>query len=180
MHRGCGVADFNGDGRLDVVVLSLGSPAELWLNESAPERHWLIVRLIGTKSNRDGIGARIAVGTQVRTMTTSVGYASSSHAGAHFGLGDQSGEALARLKAVATNPVLPLVDAGEAKRLSTLCADLHEEDSLAREGYRLAMRGLLALIAIEVVRLAVSRARSGAVTLSRYDARVDELRRLVD
>ena len=42
------------------------------------------------------------------------------------------------------------------------------------------MRGLLALIAIEVVRLAVSRARSGAVTLSRTDARVDQLRRLVD
>ncbi|MFY9687878.1 MAG: helix-turn-helix domain-containing protein [Pseudolabrys sp.] len=95
-------------------------------------------------------------------------------------LGDQSGEALARLKAVATDPILPLADATEAKRLSALCADLHEEDSLAREGHRLAMRGLLALIAIEVVRLAVSRARSGAVTLSRYDARVDELRRLVD
>jgi AraC family transcriptional activator of pobA len=95
-------------------------------------------------------------------------------------LGDQSGEALARLKTVATNPILPLADSGEAKRLSALCADLHEEDSLAREGHRLAMRGLLALIAIEVVRLAVSRARSGAVTLSRSDARVDELRRLVD
>ena len=80
-------------------------------------------------------------------------------------LGDQSGEALARLKAVAVEPILPLADAAEAKRLSTLCADLHEEDSLAREGHRLAMRGLLALIAIEVVRLAASRARSGAVTL---------------
>jgi hypothetical protein len=91
VHRGCGVADFNGDGRLDIVVLTLGSPAELWLNESAPERHWLIVRLIGTSSNRDGIGARIAVGNQVRTMTTAMGYASSSHAGAHFGLGDQAG-----------------------------------------------------------------------------------------
>ena len=95
-------------------------------------------------------------------------------------LGDQSGEALARLKAVAVDPILPLADVAEAKRLSALCADLHEEASLAREGYRLAMRGLLTLIAIEVVRLAVSRARSGAVTLSRYDARVDELRRLVD
>src|SRR6476469_653540 len=50
---------------------------------------------------------------------------------------------------------------GEAKRLSARCADLHEESAVAREGYRLAMRGLLALIAIEVVRLAVSRARSG-------------------
>ena len=95
-------------------------------------------------------------------------------------LGDQSGEALARLKALAADPLVPLASATEAKRLSALCADLNEESFLAREGYRLAMRGLLALIAIEVVRLAVSRARSGTVTLTRADARVEELRRLVD
>jgi len=86
-HRGCGVADFNGDGRLDLVVLVLGAPAELWQNDSQPENTWLIVRLVGTRSNRDGIGARVIVGNQVRTMTTAVGYASSSHAGLHFGLG---------------------------------------------------------------------------------------------
>jgi AraC family transcriptional activator of pobA len=95
-------------------------------------------------------------------------------------LGDQSGEALARLKAVAADPLVPLKSAAEAKRLSALCADLDEEASLAREGFRLAMRGLLALIAIEVVRLGVSRARSGAVTLEPADPRVDELRRLID
>ncbi len=87
VHRGCGVADFDGDGRLDVVVLALGTRAELWKNESAPENRWLIVRLTGTKSNRDGIGARVIVGNQVRAMTTAVGYASSSYAGLHFGLG---------------------------------------------------------------------------------------------
>jgi hypothetical protein len=87
VHRGCGVADFDGDGRLDVVVLVIGGPAELWKNDSVPGRQWLLVRLTGTKSNRDGIGARVTVGNQVRTMTTSVGYASSSHAGLHFGLG---------------------------------------------------------------------------------------------
>ncbi len=95
-------------------------------------------------------------------------------------LGDQSGEALARLKAVAVDPLVPLASAAEARRLSRLCADLDEEASLAREGHRIAMRGLLALIAIEVVRLGVSRARSGAVTLQPADARVDELRRLID
>ncbi len=95
-------------------------------------------------------------------------------------MGEKSGEALARLKALAADPLLPLADAGEAKRLSALCAALDEEGSLAREGYRLAMRALLALIAIEVVRLAASRARSGVVTLSSSDARIDELRRLID
>ena len=87
VHRGCGVADFDGDGRLDVVVLTLGTRAELWKNESAPANRWLIVRLTGTKSNRDGIGARVIVGQQMRMMTTAIGYASSSHAGLHFGLG---------------------------------------------------------------------------------------------
>ena len=87
VHRGCGVADFNGDGRLDLAVLVLGARPELWQNESAPGNRWLIVRLVGTKSNRDGIGARVSVGNQIRTMTTALGYASSSHAGAHFGLG---------------------------------------------------------------------------------------------
>ena len=90
VHRGCGVADFDGDGRLDFVVLVVGGPAELWKNDSTPDRGWLIVRLAGTKSNRDGIGARVQVGNQVRTMTTAMGYASSSNAGLHFGLGTGS------------------------------------------------------------------------------------------
>lgn len=95
-------------------------------------------------------------------------------------LGDQSGEALARLKALAVEPLVPLASAAESRRLSALCAELDDEASLAREGHRLAMRALVALIAIEVVRLAASRARSGAVTLSRADARVERLRKLID
>jgi len=91
VHRGCGVADLNNDGRQDIVVLTLGAAAELWQNESSPGNRWLIVRLVGTKSNRDGIGARVAIGKQVRTLSTAAGYASSSHAGLHFGLGASTG-----------------------------------------------------------------------------------------
>ena len=79
-------------------MLSLGTRAELWKNESAPANHWLIVKLTGTKSNRDGIGARVIVGNQVRTMTTAIGYASSSHAGLHFGLGPDSAVVTVRVE----------------------------------------------------------------------------------
>jgi AraC family transcriptional regulator, transcriptional activator of pobA len=88
--------------------------------------------------------------------------------------------ALARLRALAGEPVVPIADAAELARLSKLCAELNEEHSLAREGYRLALRGFLILIAVGVARLAASRARSGAVTLHPADATVAHLRALVD
>jgi AraC family transcriptional activator of pobA len=61
-----------------------------------------------------------------------------------------------------------------------LCAEMHDEGFLAREGHRLSMRAYLALIAIEVARLAASRARTGTVTLRPADPTVDTLRRLVE
>lgn len=87
-HRGAAFADFNGDGRIDAVVSSLGEPAELWENISPEPNHWLIIRLHGGKSNRDGIGARIRIGDQYNEMTTALGYASSADWGVHFGLGN--------------------------------------------------------------------------------------------
>ena len=90
-HRGCAFADLDGDGRVDIVVTGLQSQAEIWMNRSPRSGHWLDVALQGTRSNRDGIGARIKVvshsGTQYNHMTTSVGFASSSYGPVHFGLG---------------------------------------------------------------------------------------------
>jgi hypothetical protein len=86
-HRGAAFGDFNGDGRIDVAVSSLGEAAELWVNTTPDAGNWIVVRLIGRRSNRDGIGARIHAGSQYNHMTTAVGYASSSYTGVHFGLG---------------------------------------------------------------------------------------------
>jgi hypothetical protein len=93
-HRGLAFGDLDGDGRVDVVVTALSAEAEIWMNRSTSANHWLDIALQGTKSNRDGIGARVkvvtAAGAQYNHMTTSVGYASSSDGPVHFGLGPDS------------------------------------------------------------------------------------------
>jgi hypothetical protein len=84
-HRGAAFADFNNDGKLDAVVSLIGGRAELWENISPGDETWLAIKLTGTRSNRDGIGARVRVGDQYNHMTSNCGYASSSHAPLHFG-----------------------------------------------------------------------------------------------
>jgi len=90
LHRGAAFGDLDNDGRVDAVVTNIGEQPEILMNRSAGG-HWLLIRLVGAKSNRDGLGARVRITaggrTQYNQATTSVGYASSSDRRVHFGLG---------------------------------------------------------------------------------------------
>jgi hypothetical protein len=118
-HRGSGFADFDHDGRVDVVVSSLNERVEYLRNVTEPKQHWLAFALTGAKSNRDAIGASIRIGTQVNHVTTSVGYASSSSKVVHFGLGQATkanveirwpSGAVQKLENVAADQLLKVVE----------------------------------------------------------------------
>ena len=94
LNRGAAFGDIDNDGRVDVVIARLGEKPVVLRNVSNEGNHWLGLKLVGTTSNRDAIGAvvhlRTASGEQWNHVTTSVGYASASDVRVHFGLGSQT------------------------------------------------------------------------------------------
>jgi hypothetical protein len=89
--RGIGVIDFDNDGRLDLLQTNANQSPILYHNTSENVGNWIELKLIGTKSNRDGIGARVQVQagglTQIRELDGGNGYASESTRRIHFGIG---------------------------------------------------------------------------------------------
>jgi enediyne biosynthesis protein E4 len=91
-QRGVAFGDLDNDGRLDAVVTVLNGAARVFRNVSTSGNHWILLKLTGTSSNRMGLGAQIRITTddglrQYNHATTSTGYACSSDARVHFGLG---------------------------------------------------------------------------------------------
>lgn len=88
--RGACFADYDNDGKVDAYVVNLGSAGTLIHNTSTSTGHWIEIKLIGTRSNRDGIGARIEVfagGTrETAERVASSGYLSQNDGRVHFGL----------------------------------------------------------------------------------------------
>ncbi|HEY8231413.1 MAG TPA: CRTAC1 family protein [Vicinamibacteria bacterium] len=132
--RGAAFADFDNDGDVDVLVACLDSPPLLLRNDQAAKRHWLMLRTVGRRSNRDGMGARVSVRTgaleQTWEIKRTVGIFSASDPRAHFGLGDATKVDLLRIA----------WPSGKLDEFRDVAADAHylvdEEKGLSREPMR--------------------------------------------
>jgi hypothetical protein len=101
--RGVAVADLDNDGTLEVAVNQLNGPAALFVKKGGAPNNWILLDLEGTKSNRDGIGARVRlVLPSGRTLhshvTTANGIYSASDKRVHFGLGTETGIAYVEIR----------------------------------------------------------------------------------
>ena len=97
--RGLAIGDIDNDGRIDAVVATNGGPLHIIHNETPTANHWLTLKLVGHRSNRDGIGAEVKLSRPPRapqwvTATTASSYLSSSDKRVHFGLGAESQRAV--------------------------------------------------------------------------------------
>src|SRR5215471_2091435 len=92
--RGMAIGDLDNDGRLDAVVTTNDGPVHILHNETPSSNHWISLKLIGHKSNRDAIGAEVTLLTgsisQYATVSTASSYLSSSDKRVHFGLGQDT------------------------------------------------------------------------------------------
>jgi len=116
--RGAAILDFNGDGGLDILLRNYRQPAILLKNRPGPA-HWISLGLVGTRSNRDAVGARIRLRTgdrwQTRVVSVGSGYLSGSSQRPHFGLGS----------ATRVDEVVIYWPSGERTELRNLSADRH-------------------------------------------------------
>jgi hypothetical protein len=92
--RGSGVFDYDNDGRLDILLTSLGGRAVLLHNRGVTSHHWLTLKLAGTRSNRDGFGAHVKVLAGGRVFLAEArcptSYVFQQDSRLHFGLGAEA------------------------------------------------------------------------------------------
>ena len=90
--RGCAFGDFDNDGNIDILVMNMNEPPSLLHTESRLGNHWLSIKVLGSRSNRSAIGARVAVTAggrrQIREVLSGSSYISQSDLRQHFGLGE--------------------------------------------------------------------------------------------
>ncbi|MEO7145484.1 MAG: CRTAC1 family protein [Bryobacteraceae bacterium] len=117
--RGAAYGDFDRDGDLDILISTNNGPAYLYRNDGGNRNHWLQLKLVGSKSNRSGIGARVRIssagGPQWQTVHSGSSYCSASDLALTFGLGHDT-------KAASIDIDWP---SGVKQHLANVAADQH-------------------------------------------------------
>jgi len=94
VSRGAAIGDFDNDGDLDILVNNCGQTPQLLRNDGGNRNHWMEILLIGAKSNRDGVGARVRVRSGDLTLYDQrkggMSYQSAQDPRLHFGLGQRT------------------------------------------------------------------------------------------
>jgi hypothetical protein len=120
--RGLAIGDLDNDGDLDAVITTNNGPAYVLRNDGGNRQNWLLLRLVGHASNRDGIGAEVklvsaAGAVQYATVSTSGSYLSASDRRVHFGLGQ---ERSARIEVRWTSGIVQRIDKVAANQQLTI------------------------------------------------------------
>jgi enediyne biosynthesis protein E4 len=93
-RRGAAFGDVNNDGKVDVLLLNVGEPPTLLINRTETDNHAVLFKLVGTKSNRAAIGARVTVTcgewVQFNEVRSGTSYFSQNDLRLHFGLGQNT------------------------------------------------------------------------------------------
>jgi hypothetical protein len=100
--RGAAFGDFDNDGDVDILINNSGQNPTLLVNHEGQKKNWLLLKLVGTKSNRDGVGAQVTITTEHGSQITQIrggrSYLSASDLRVHFGLGDSKMIKLLRIR----------------------------------------------------------------------------------
>jgi hypothetical protein len=120
--RGACLGDYDNDGDIDIFIVNLNAEAKFLRNNRGNENNWILLDLVGTRSNRDGVGASIKLisgeEVQISQKKSTSGYLSQGDPRVHFGLADS--EALDRIEVLWPSGELQVLENVKANQILTI------------------------------------------------------------
>lgn len=131
VSRGLATGDYDNDGDLDVLISNANDAPQLLRNDSGNQGNWILIRTIGTRSNRAGIGARVKIQTgdsvQIDEVRSGSGYLSQNDLRLHFGVGTHKG--IDSIEVKWPSGVVDIIREVEPNQILTIMEGFHSQQS---------------------------------------------------